>query len=203
MRGFDPVLDAEPCRRLVFPSCLSPTTNRVPNTAYDAITTTPGWVDAVVIMTGYNDWYDDFGYFFDTIVGAARAKGARQIVWLTYSEEGQVSRGPRRVPEEQHRPARRRRGAGLRATCKWPTGTRTATAATTGPGSTGSTSPSRGAYGLADYFSRWFAHLEGRPVHAPWVGRRAASTTRAPTPTRSASPPTSAASTASDRPLHS
>ena len=88
MRGFDPVLDAEPCRRLVFPSCHSPTTNRVPNTAYEAITTTPGWVDAVVIMTGYNDWYDDFGYFLRTIVGAARAKGARQIVWLTYSEEG-------------------------------------------------------------------------------------------------------------------
>ncbi len=88
MRGFDPVLDAEPCRRLVFPSCLSPTTRRVPNTAYDAITTTPGWVDVVVIMTGYNDWYDDFGYFLRTIVGAARAKGARQIVWLTYSEEG-------------------------------------------------------------------------------------------------------------------
>ena len=28
----------------------------------------------------------------------------------------------------------------------------------------------RGAYGLADYFSRWFAHLEGRPCPAPWVG---------------------------------
>ena len=29
---------------------------------------------------------------------------------------------------------------------------------------------SRGAYGLADYFSRWIAHLEGRPCAAPWVG---------------------------------
>ena len=77
MRGFDPVLDAEPCRRLVFPSCLSPTTNRVPNTAYEAITTTPGWVDAVVIMTGYNDWYDDFGYFFRTIVRARRGRRGR------------------------------------------------------------------------------------------------------------------------------
>ena len=69
----------------------APPRNRVPNTAYEAITTTPGWVDAVVIMTGYNDWYDDFGYLFGTIVGAARAKGARQIVWLTYSEGGQVT----------------------------------------------------------------------------------------------------------------
>ena len=77
MRGFDPVLDAEPCRRLVFPSCHSPTTNRVPNTAYDAITTTPGWVDMVVIMTGYNDWYDDFGYFFAHDRAARRGRRGR------------------------------------------------------------------------------------------------------------------------------
>ena len=30
--------------------------------------------------------------------------------------------------------------------------------------------PAGGAFGLADYFSRWFAHLEGRPCQAPWTG---------------------------------
>jgi hypothetical protein len=169
MRGFEPVLDAEPCRRLVYPSCLSNTTNRVPNTAYEAITTTPGWVDAVVIMTGYNDWFDDFGYLFDTIVSAARVKGARQIVWLTYSEGGQS-------PQANH--AYQLNNSDLRRVAAapgygdvqvadwnaynhrgdnwmWPDGIHLT---------------NRGAFGLADYFSRWLAHLEGRPCAAPWVG---------------------------------
>jgi hypothetical protein len=169
MRGFDPVLDAEPCRRLVFPSCHSPTTNRVPNTAYEAITTTPGWVDAVVIMTGYNDWYDDFGYFLRTIVGAARAKGARQIVWLTYSEEGKSA--------EDHG-AYLKNNADLRAAAAVPGYEDVQVAdwnayihhGDNWAGFDGIHLTSRGAYGLADYFSRWFAYLEGRPCTAPWVG---------------------------------
>jgi hypothetical protein len=169
MRGFEPVLDAEPCRRLVFTSCLSNTTNRVPNTAYEAITTTPGWVDAVVIMTGYNDWFDDFGYLFDTIVRAARAKGARQIVWLTYSEGGESARANlayqlnnadlRRVAaqpgyEDVH-VAEWNAYNHLGDNWVWPDGIHLT---------------NRGAFGLADYFSRWLAHLEGRPCALPWFG---------------------------------
>jgi hypothetical protein len=169
MRGFDPVLDAEPCRRLVFPSCHSPTTNRVPNTAYDAITTTPGWVDGVVIMTGYNDWYDDFGYFFRTIVDAARAKGARQIVWLTYSEEGKSA--------EDHG-AYVKNNADLRAAALVPGYGDVQVAdwnayihrGDNWAGFDGIHLTSRGAYGLADYFARWFSHLEGRACTAPWTG---------------------------------
>jgi hypothetical protein len=169
MRGFEPVLDAEPCRRLVYPSCLSNTTNRVPNTAYEAITTTPGWVDAVVIMTGYNDWFDDFGYLFDTIVSAARAKGARQVVWLTYSEGGESAQAIRayQLNNSDLRRVAARPGYGDVRVAEWnaynhrgdnwvwPDGIHLT---------------NRGAYGLADYFSRWFAHLEGRPCPAPWTG---------------------------------
>jgi hypothetical protein len=169
MRGFDPVLDADNCRRLVFPSCHSPTTNRVPNTAYDAITTTPGWVDAVVIMTGYNDWYDDFGYFVRTIVEAARAKGARQIVWLTYSEGGKSA--------EDHG-AYVKNNADLREAAAVPGYSDVQVAdwnayihrGDNWAWSDGIHLTNRGAYGLADYFSRWFSHLEGRPCTAPWIG---------------------------------
>ena len=169
MRGFDPVLDAEPCRRLVYPSCLSNTTDRVPNTAYEAITTTPGWVDAVVIMTGYNDWFDDFGYLFDTIVRAARAKGARQIVWLTYSEGGQsptANRAYQLNNSDLRRVAAQPAYSDVQVAdwnaynhrgdnWVWPDGIHLT---------------NRGAFGLADYFSRWLAHLEGRPCAAPWTG---------------------------------
>jgi hypothetical protein len=169
MRGFEPVLDAEPCRRLVYPSCLSNTTFRVPNTAYEAITTTPGWVDAVVIMTGYNDWFDDFGYLFDTIVNAARAKGARQIVWLTYSEGGES-------PQANH--AYQLNNSDLRRVAAAPGYGDVQVAdwnaynhrGDNWVGPDGIHLTNRGAYGLADYFSRWFAHLEGRPCAAPWVG---------------------------------
>ncbi|MGH9133107.1 MAG: SGNH/GDSL hydrolase family protein [Ilumatobacteraceae bacterium] len=168
MRGFDPVLDAEPCRRLIFTSCLSNTTFRVPNTAYEAITTTPGWIDVVVIMTGYNDWFDDFGFAFDTIVGASRAKGARQVVWLTYSEGGESPTAIR---------AYRQNNADLWAVAALPGYADVAVADWNGyshrgdnwVGPDGIHLTTRGAYGLADYFSRWIAHLEGRPCTAPWA----------------------------------
>ena len=121
-------------------------------------------------MTGYNDWYDDFGYFLRTIVGAARAKGARQIVWLTYSEEGKSA--------EDHG-AYLKNNADLRAAAAVPGYERRAGGRLErvhpprrqlGRVRTGSTSPVAVRYGLADYFSRWIAHLEGRPCQAPWVG---------------------------------
>jgi hypothetical protein len=169
MRGFEPLLDAEPCRRLVYPSCLSNTTNRVPNTAYEAITTTPGWVDAVVVMTGYNDWFDDFGYLFDTIVSAARAKGARQIVWLTYSEGGESAQANHayQLNNSDLRRVAAAPGYGDVQVADWNAYNNRGD---NWVGPDGIHLTNRGAFGLADYFSRWFAHLEGRPCAAPWVG---------------------------------
>ena len=71
--GFEPVLDAEGCRRLVWPSCWSDTDLRVPNTVEEAILATPGVLDVVVVMSGHNDWHDPFGSFVDQIMAAARS----------------------------------------------------------------------------------------------------------------------------------
>jgi hypothetical protein len=62
-------------------------TGVIPNTAVEAILTTSGRVDVVVVKTGYNDWFSDFPAEFDAVVRAARQKGAHTVVWLTYNEE--------------------------------------------------------------------------------------------------------------------
>ena len=86
LRGFVPVVDAEPCRRLVRPSCRSAFTNRIPNTAVEAIAATPGPLDMVVMRGGYNDGSVGFDAAVDAVVRAARARGVRWVVWLTYSD---------------------------------------------------------------------------------------------------------------------
>jgi hypothetical protein len=91
--GMDYVLDAQSCRRLVHPSCNALTGN-VPNTALEAIQQAPGFFDAVVIGTGYNEGSSTFSSDFDQIVGAARNKGAVRIVWMNYRlRDGLTRRG--------------------------------------------------------------------------------------------------------------
>ncbi len=85
LQGFDPIVDAAPCRRLLRPSCLSNTTGLIPNTAVEGITDTAGSIDMLVVKTGYNDWFSDFPKEFDAVVNAARAKGAHTIIWLSYN----------------------------------------------------------------------------------------------------------------------
>jgi hypothetical protein len=157
----DAIVDGEPCRRLVFPSCRSNTTLRVPNTAYEAIVGTPGSLDAVVIMTGYNDWFDDFGAAFDTIVGAARAKGARHVVWLTYVEGGS-SPTALRAYQQNNRDLRAVAANVADVTvADWNGYSRR------GPwmAPDGVHLTPLGAYALADYIARFVAHVEGRPCH--------------------------------------
>jgi len=86
LRGFVPTLDAKPCRRLYQPSCTSRFTNIAPNTAVDAINAAAGPLDIVLIKTGYNDSAADFETAVSRVVSTARAKGARLVIWLTYSE---------------------------------------------------------------------------------------------------------------------
>jgi hypothetical protein len=90
--GMTYVLDAESCRRLVRPSCHSLAGN-TPNTALEAIQGAAGTFDAVVVGTGYNEGSNDFGQSFDTIVSAARAKGAVRIVWMNYRLRDGLTRG--------------------------------------------------------------------------------------------------------------
>jgi len=92
LNGMSYLLDAESCRRLVSPSCVSSAGN-TPNTALEAINGAPGSFDAVVVGTGYNEGSATFSQAFDTIVAAARAKGAARIVWLNYRLRDGLTRG--------------------------------------------------------------------------------------------------------------
>jgi hypothetical protein len=85
--GGEYVLDLENCRRLVHRSCLSNVTDRVPNTALEALRASSGPFDVVYIDVGHNDWHDaDFAWQFDQVVQAARGLGADVILWATYTE---------------------------------------------------------------------------------------------------------------------
>lgn len=165
--GFDVVVDAASCRRLLRPSCLSNVTGLVPNTAVEAIAGTPGSFDVVVVKAGYNDWFSDFPTEFDAVVRTARGKGAHTIVWLSYNED---VAGPnaRRAYAENNVDLRRLvtlpRYADVlladwmeysRPRPDWFTDGTHATAA--------------GAWSLADYVSRWIAAVEHRPCPRPWA----------------------------------
>lgn len=92
LAGMTYVLDAQSCRRLVSPSCLSSAGN-TPNTALEAILGAPGGFDAVVVGTGYNEGSSTFSQAFDTIVAAARSRGAVRIVWMNYRFRDGLTRG--------------------------------------------------------------------------------------------------------------
>jgi hypothetical protein len=88
LQGAEFHIDADNCRRLVHQSCMSDVTERVPDTALEAIQAAPGPFDIVYIDVGHNDWVDeDFAWQFDVIVQAARQQGAKVILWATYTEQ--------------------------------------------------------------------------------------------------------------------
>ncbi len=83
--GYPYVLTAESCRRLATASCRG-REGYTPTNAVTAIRNASGTFGTVVIMAGYDDWWTVFSSSFDQVVAAARAKGARKIVWLTFRE---------------------------------------------------------------------------------------------------------------------
>ncbi|MFK7917504.1 MAG: hypothetical protein AB8G14_05470 [Ilumatobacter sp.] len=164
--GFDPVLDAQGCRRLVWPSCFSDSDFRTPNTVEEAILSTSGVVDVVVVMAGYNDWHDPFGTFVDTIMQAARSKGARQVVWLTFSE-GRQPKSSATAIEVYAENTRDLWASAPRHSDLVIADWRNYNARSNGWMSPdGVHLTTRGGYGLADYISRWIAHLDGRACTA-------------------------------------
>ena len=82
LTGMDPVYEAKSCRLLAVPSCGK---NPAPNSV-EVIDTAEGVFDIVVIMAGYDEWYDTFAASFDQVVASSRAKGAKRIIWLSYPE---------------------------------------------------------------------------------------------------------------------
>jgi hypothetical protein len=85
LRGMSIRFDGESCRRLVGTSCGGREGRRPPN-AVESILAAPGRYEVVVIQTGYNDWAANFPDAIHQVVGAARAKGAHTVLWLTYRE---------------------------------------------------------------------------------------------------------------------
>lgn len=167
--GFDSIVDAKSCRRLQRPSCLSAVTGVIPNTAVEAILTTAGRVDIVVVKTGYNDWFSDFPAEFDAVVSAARQKGAHTVVWLTYNEEARpASRTKARQAYAENNVDLRRLASDHRYRdvivvdwlgYSWPhryewfwDGTHMT---------------SEGTWAQTDYVARWIAAIEHRPCPRP------------------------------------
>jgi hypothetical protein len=83
-RGFDLVYDAKSCRTIGVPSCAVPPP--APPNVVETIDEAEGPFDVVVVMAGYDEWWTSFPDSFDDAIQAARAKGASQVIWLTYVE---------------------------------------------------------------------------------------------------------------------
>ena len=167
LRGFDSVIDAESCRRLMRPSCLSNVTNRTPNTAVEAILGTPGTLDIVVVKAGFNDWFSDFPTEFDAVVNASRSKGAHTIIWFTQNET---------VRRDTARRAYQENNVDLRWLTTLPQYSDVVLADWFGYSDQrqdwfhdGTHVTRAGAYAITDYVARWVAALEHRPCPRPWT----------------------------------
>jgi len=166
LQGFDYVIDAANCRRLVNQGCKSDYTPIAPPTVVDALLSAPRNLDIVVIKAGYNDPLTPFVPAVDEIVAAARLKGAKWILWLTFSNsDSQLEY----LLEEDNAILQQMAGSAEYpdlVAIDWRN---------YAPPSTGVYVEDRhhlnvlGAWATADYVARWIAHLEHRPCPAPWT----------------------------------
>ncbi len=169
IRGMAYVLDAESCRRLVKPSCNS-SAGFTPSTALEAIQGAAGSFDAVVIGTGYNENSSAFSQSFDLIVSAARAKGAARVVWMNYRLRDGLTRGG-----FDNNPSFIANNATLQQ--KVASGSYPDVVVADWRGYTetvrdwfaadGIHYQPTGAFGAADYISRWITHLFTEPCPMP------------------------------------
>jgi hypothetical protein len=168
LRGFDYQFDAESCRTLGIPSCGR---RPLPPNAVEAIGAAEGDFDDVVIMAGYDEWWNSFPDSFDEVVEAARAKGARNIIWLTYREgvDYKLLTGERADEAfiKNNETLRDKVASGdfpdVRLALWYPH-----TPADNGWLSRdGIHLTIEGAFGVADYIARWVAHAEGLPCPMP------------------------------------
>ena len=84
--SYSMLYDARSCRRLIITSCRG--RGVVPPNTLQTMRALNGRLgDAVVIMAGYDDWYN-FGGAVDQIVAEARRQGVGRVIWLTYRSQG-------------------------------------------------------------------------------------------------------------------
>jgi hypothetical protein len=171
--GADFTLDAESCRRLIGTSCWG-REKRTPPNAVEAINSHDGPFDTVVVMTGYNDWSANFDSAFDQVVAAARAKGATEILWLTYREGGSYRNPTGGTRQDQgfrqeNQILRDKVASGAYPDVRildWNEYTAPTTGWFTKDGIHFTLA---GAYGAADYISRQIAYGHHEPCPAPWT----------------------------------
>jgi len=168
LKGFEYVYDAKSCRTLGIPSCGK---RPLPPNAVEAINHSDGNFDDVVIMAGYDEWWTSFPQSFDEVVAAARAKGARRIIWLTYREgvPYKLLTGERADEAfiKNNQTLRDKVASGKFpdvVLAQWYPHTPLHIGWLT---EDGIHLTMKGALGLADYISRWVAHAEGLPCPMP------------------------------------
>jgi hypothetical protein len=84
--SYNALFEARSCRRLIITSCRG--RGVIPPNTIQTMRNYAGRLgDAVVIMAGYDDWYN-FDVAVDTIVAEAKRQGLGHVVWLTYRAVG-------------------------------------------------------------------------------------------------------------------
>lgn len=184
LRGAEFTTDLESCRRLVVPSC-NGREGRTPSTALQAVERHPfGQFDVLVVATGYNDVASGLGTAIDRIVPAARARGMRTVLWLTYREDVgyRIPSGASTSYPQMNRVLRERADETGIVVLDWWEYTDEA------PhwfASDGVHQTLRGSVGQADAISRALAAVEQRTCPMPW---RAGDDPERPCPTPDALP---------------
>lgn len=170
LTGFDPSLEVASCRTLGVPSCGD---EPVPPNSVDTIRAASGPFDGVVIMAGYDEWWTTFPTSFETVMEVSRAQGAKWVLWLTYPEDV-----PYRLPDGRAaNEAFMLNNSTLQEFAADPAYDDLiladwATFSDLSEGWIGTDgihlSPA-GAFAVADYISRWVAHLTDAPCPQPLV----------------------------------
>lgn len=159
----------ESCRRLVRSSCRG-REGRYPPTALQTIEAMPDVFDVAVIMTGYNDRASTFESDLERIMSAARSRGVRRVVWLTYSRELRSDKGGPDAAQVYEFHNTLLRSAGERhhdlTVADW---SGIARARPEWVHSDGIHFTNDGSYGNADFMSRAVAYATGRPCPVPYV----------------------------------
>jgi hypothetical protein len=176
LRGFQPRLELESCRRLARPSCQGRFGTR-PITTVQVIEAMPepGPEDLVVIGAGYDDWHFGFEEDFDMVVNAARARGFRHIAFMTLRSGVSyvfVGQGFQTNYAQMNTIMRRKLASGDYPEVRlWDYDLYSASASVTSNGwfySDGVHQRPLGSWGTGDWLSRQVAAFDGRPCPMPW-----------------------------------
>lgn len=174
-RGFIADDRLQSCRRLVATSCNGREGIRPPTALNEVRSLQPARpTDVLIIAVGYNDWHVGFGWQARTILEAARAKGFRQVAWVTYRESLDYTLPGDSAVDHSNYAFMNSELRSIRASGAYPElllwdldgYTRGVAGWFTADGVH---ELRRGSWGVADWISRHMAALDGRPCPMPWT----------------------------------